>query len=64
MLKNISVILKATAWCHIYPELHFFKGPVYVNLFIYFVGNPAQTWFKCAYKTLVKHLKVRSLYKT
>lgn len=26
-----------------------------MNLFIYFVRNPAQTWFKCAYKTFVKH---------
>lgn len=42
MPKNISVILKATAWCHIYPELHLFKGPVHVNLIFL-----RESWHKC-----------------
>lgn len=68
MPKNISVILKAAAWCHIYPELHLFiKGPVYVNLII-FKENEHKLGLSVCITTLINkqtkhvfsHLKVRS----
>lgn len=67
MPKNISVILKAAAWCHIYPELHLFKGPVHVNLRIFKENEHKLGLSVCTTtlrnkqtKRVFSHLKVRS----